>query len=121
MADNKVMGLNLDIEGRYAAWGTPPTPEEVAEAAEALFVVRAIDSKRTMAGYTNDKETAYGKAAVIAIHSMEKHGALVEHRDIHTQVLEFRINPGDRSLVTIQWVKVEDQQADNTTDAAQQE
>ena len=106
--DNTVMGLNLDKEGEYTPWGIEPTPKEVAEAEAAQYVIRAIGDT-TMAGYTDDKERAYGKAANIALHSMQEHGAQVELRDIPTRIVEFRINKENRGLVTIQWVTVEDQ------------
>lgn len=104
--DNIDMSLNMDLQTERAPWGTLPTPEEATEVEMASYVVSAIGSA-TIAGYTNDLETAYGRALWIAHRTMEHEGSQIDVKGINKKI-ELRISK-DRGAVTVQWVDVEDQ------------
>ncbi len=107
------MSLNMDRDDGYTPWPAEPTAEEAAEAAKARYVVRAIGDTK-IAGYSEDTERAYGRAAYIALHSMQEFGAQVEVTGLPGQIVEFRITEENRGLVTMQWVNAEQENTDTS-------
>lgn len=103
----------MDRDDGYTPWPAEPTAEEAAEAAKARYVVRAIGDTK-IAGYSEDTERAYGRAAYIALHSMQEFGAQVEVTGLPGQIVEFRITEENRGLVTMQWVNAEQENTDTS-------
>jgi hypothetical protein len=103
--DNGAMSLNLDKQSEQVTSGAEPTPDELAEAEGASYIIRAIGNP-AIRGYTNSLEKAYGRALWIAHRTMVADGAQIDVSAIPSMRIELRISK-DREAVVVQWVKTE--------------
>lgn len=98
------MGLNLDIDTGYTAWGTEPTAAEIEEINRAKYVVRQI-GKPAVHGYSDSQERALGVALHHTLTNMLEEGMVVDVQAVPHQHIELRISE-DRLSTTVKWVPV---------------